>query len=423
MDIKIEKIIYTAKSLARIDGKVILTDEGIPGETVSAAILKEKKNLTECMTEKVLSASPKRRVPRCGHYMDCSPYQYIDYPEQLRIKKEQINEIFSKVADTIKGPIEFKASPVIWNYRNKIRLHLVWAHDTANYAYRSAGTKDKFATLSSCWLARENINNIMPPILEIINKYRLTFIKEITFRENSSKEQILVWLHGDRLKEPIKKLNILAESKISPAPSGIIYTDILGKTALIKGSPMVHEVICGKSFYAGYSSFCQVNIPALELLVNDLKAMLPFTDSGILADFYSGIGTFGISLADRASASIFVESMPENTGFLKNNIMLNNIKNYSILKGDCQNHIEPVLSKNPDIFIVDPPRNGLSKINCASLCSRPPKKLVYISCDPMTLARDIGLLKNKFYAEKIIGYDFFPHTYHFETLCLLTRID
>ena len=155
MEIIVEKIVYPGKSIATIQGKTILTDEGIHGETVEVKPLEEKKNYTVAKTIKIINPSKFRITPRCSHYQACSPYQYIDYKTQLAIKESQLKEIFQDI------PISIMPSPQILGYRNKIKLSVIWKDKKASLAYHIPESRDKYIQISSCCLAGENINKFL----------------------------------------------------------------------------------------------------------------------------------------------------------------------------------------------------------------------------------------------------------------------
>jgi 23S rRNA (uracil1939-C5)-methyltransferase len=203
---------------------------------------------------------------------------------------------------------------------------------------------------------------------------------------------------------------------------GITYIakDRLQET-LLYGKNYIEEKIKDKTFQIGTQSFFQVNIDALKLLILDMAEAIKLRGFKIIADLYCGIGTFGIIFADKAEKVLGGEILEENIYFLKENIKINHINNYSLYKGASENIIARILKEKIDTLIIDPPRKGIGKEMCERLAKDGPKHIFYISCDPITLARDLKILLQKYELTAIHGYDFFPHTPHTETFSILDR--
>lgn len=424
MKIRIEKIIYPGKSLARNNGKIIFTNHGLAGEEVEINIIKEKKDYAEAITTKVITPSEYRIDPRCGHHEICSKYQYIKYSQQIIIKQQQLNEIFSRSLKEQSPPsIQIKPCPSYWHYRNKIHLQLKWNDGIAYYAYHKNKKHDQFTQIDECMLGSKQINNLLKKAIDIINENKISNIEEIIIRESKNRNQLLICLLGYRknssLFERIKELTLL--SKNFPI-SGIIYLDKKTKKEhIIFGENHIEDIIDSKKFYYGANSFFQINQNMLDQLIIDLKKHIPLDKQKKIIDLYCGVGLFAIILSGEFKDVFAVESSQKNIFFLKKNIKDNKINNIRINQGDCEKWILNLNQHKPDILIVDPPRRGLTNIIINQLIKTPPEFIAYISCDPMTLARDLKKLLNAYKLEHIIAYDFFPQTSHIETLAILKR--
>ncbi|MFH0731710.1 MAG: 23S rRNA (uracil(1939)-C(5))-methyltransferase RlmD [Candidatus Omnitrophota bacterium] len=419
MDIKIDKIIYPGKSISRQEGKVIITDEGLAQETVEIEVIKERKNYTEAKTKTVKLSSVHRIEPRCAHYRICSPYQYIDYKEQVRIKEAQIRETFSHDLKIEKPNIIFNPSPVIWGYRNKISLRVVRKGGLYSFAYVSFEEDTSPSAVKECFLAPEETNSAMDFLIDVMQKNSLDFIEEVTIRQNSKKE-VLLALYGKLKEENKEQLLDISKDNTPGFIKGIVYIiKESGEKFSVWGDSFLTESINGKVFHVGAESFFQVNLSMLEKLASDLENSLsPDTKHEIL-DLYCGVGTFGILLAHKAKRMTGVESQRENVYFLKKNILLNNIPNFAVNKNPCEKAINELLQKRPHLVIMDPPRKGLSDIIINSILEKPAPALCYISCNPATLARDLKKLLRAYNLKSISCYDFFPHTPHIETVVIL----
>ncbi|MFH1459480.1 MAG: 23S rRNA (uracil(1939)-C(5))-methyltransferase RlmD [Candidatus Omnitrophota bacterium] len=423
MQIKIEKIIYPGRSFAKENSKVIFTDEGIPGEIVKVKILKEKKNFIEAETQFVLNLSSARKKPRCLHYKVCSPYQYIDYEQQLQIKKEQIIEMFSHFLKIELPEIVIHSSPEILGYRNKIHLHIT-NNDQLSYAYHTPEYTNKFTEINSCSLASEQINNFLARLLSLLQKNSITYVKEVTVRENHHKSQMLVSLHGIFSKKQTQQLKQITAVLLSEFPlNGIICINSKAKTLkILHGKNIISEAVAAKDFSFGIQSFFQINIPLFKILIDDLKKSLILNGRETVIDLYSGVGIFAVIFAAWVKKVIAVEISEHNTNFLKYNVQANSLNNVFFYKSSCEKQKNMISKNNPDIIIVDPPRKGLSNVIIEQILLHPANYLVYVSCDPSTLTRDLKILLDKYSLEKIHAYDFFPQTTHIETLVILKKI-
>ena len=385
MEITIEKIIYPGKSLGVNGAKTILTDEGIPGEIVEITPLLEKKNYIEAKTIKIIKPSPYRIAPKCCHYKTCSPYQYIDYKTQLSIKESQLKEMFRDM------PISVIPSPEIWGYRNKIKLNIIWKNKRALLAYHAPESRHEFIQIDSCNLVSANINKFLGSLIRAVTQENLTSIKEIEARESYAAKKLM------------------------------FTTKPFTKIEKIQNNPYIEETAAGKTFRIGPESFFQVNVPILEIALKEMQKSISPGKKETIADLYCGVGTFGIALSDFAREIIGIESEPANISFLKTNLKLNNIENFHLYEGDCEKLFPVLMNKGIDILILDPPRKGLDNMLCQNIALSSIKKILYLSCNPSTLSRDLKILSRSYAVKTLKLLDFFPHTPHIETLAILEK--
>lgn len=421
MKAEIQKIVYPGRSFSSHNGKILFTDEGLPGEIVEVKIIKEKKGYTEAVTLNIIKASDKRIKPLCGHYKACSPYQYIDYNFQLELKRLQIEEIFARALDVKLSRFKIEPSKKIWGYRNKLRLHLLWKNGALTLAYHIPETHDKFVPVDKCYLASGNMNNLFDFLTNTADKHKLNFIEEFEIRETAA-GRLLVTIYGKTAinhKDSRKWANEL--SGHFPL-EGIVYISRqTSEETVIYGKDYVEEKINDKVFHIGARSFFQINISTLKSLAAEMLEAIERRSFRIAADLYCGIGTFGIIFANKSEKMIGVEIAEENTRFLSQNLENNRINNYVFHQGSSEELIRQVLKEKIDALIVDPPRKGIGNDACEILLKNGPRHIFYVSCDPVTLARDLKILLPKYNLAGISGYDFFPHTPHIETFCVLDR--
>ncbi len=424
MRVCVEKIIYPGKSLSKIGGKVVLSDEGLPGEIIDAAPLKEKKSYIEAETKKILHASPHRVAFRCSHYRTCSPYQSIEYPFQLEIKKSQVWEMLSHSLKIDPGDIVVKSSPKIWGYRNRVRFHVIRESGTPFFAYHQPGFEQEFVRVEECHLISERMNSLLKEILEIIKAERLEGVREVELRESTSTGQMLVSLYVDRSKNLRNFVEPLSPLKSKFPLKGVVCLIKKKKgleEVILDGENSIEEKIGENIFHLGPQSFFQVNGYLLRELIEDLKKIIPYSGRENIADLYCGVGTFGITLAQKAKEVIGVESSAENIGFLKKNLVLNSVENFRVCEGLSEEWTPRILKKRIDVLVFDPPRKGLERRIVDSLVQNPVPQVVYVSCNPSTLIRDLKLLLSSYKLSDLRIYDFFPHTPHIETRALLEK--
>jgi 23S rRNA (uracil-5-)-methyltransferase RumA len=300
-------------------------------------------------------------------------------------------------------------------------LHVLW-DKTAYLAYHYPQTHNKFIRIDVCSLASREINLLLGSLIKLINKYNLTTIEEVKIKQAFLSRGMLLVLFGKKPEsyETLHK-NLLALKDSFPL-TGIIYIEKnKPEEIILDGKNYIEENIDGKRLRLGAQSFFQINPDTLKLLLSDMHTEIKSLEYETIADLYCGIGTFGILLADKAKQLISLESSPQNTVFLKENLKLNKVTNTKIFEGYSEELIPQVLKEKIDILIIDPPRKGIGQIMCKNILDNPIKYIFYISCDPATLTRDLKMLLEKYELRFVRGYDFFPQTPHIETLSVLTR--
>lgn len=417
MRVTIEKIIFTGKSLARVDGKVVFIEEGIPGEIVDVMPVKEKKNYTEAVLNDVITQSPYRVAPRCDHYKICSPYQYIEYSHQAEIKKTQLKEFFSHNLNIEPEYFDFRPAKDPWGYRNKMHLKIIHADEGSFLAYNKTGSSFSFSRINKCYLADEDFNRVFASITNIINEHKLVSVGSVAVRKSFCSKKYLLTFYGTSGTDKVSGLKELADNS---NVCGIVYIDIKKRRkAILHGDGFIEDTVGDKIFRIGPESFFQINIPILELMLDDIRDYLIISTVQNIVDAYCGLGTFGILLSGPDTKVTGIELLPENLKFLNDNVRLNCISNYKIAKGYSEKILPSILANSTDVLILDPPRKGVGAAACSAICKNPPARMVYISCDPATLTRDLKWLLPRFKLKALYGYDFFPNTTHIETAVFL----
>ena len=187
--------------------------------------------------------------------------------------------------------------------------------------------------------------------------------------------------------------------------------------------PYIEEIVSGKTFRIGPDSFFQINIPMLEEALREMQKYAGPDKKETIADLYCGIGTFGICLSQYAKEVIGIESAPGNISFLKSNLKLNQIKNFRLYEGACEKLFPSLMNSGIDTLMLDPPRKGLDNMLCQNILLSSIKKIMYLSCNPPTLSRDLKILGRRYQVKILHIFDFFPQTPHIETLAILEKKD
>jgi len=420
----IEKIVYPGRRLIRIQGKVIFTDLGLPGELVQVVPFRERKSYAEARTVKIIEPSLRRVAPRCRHYRVCSPYQEMDYGLQLEIKKAQIEEILAPVLHHPRPSIPIIPSPEKWGYRTKITLRLFWEERGPSLAYYEPGETNFFVPVDRCALVPDDINDFAAGLRDLAATGNSKSLNEIEIRLSRSSGRFLAVLKADSVRD-------LGDMAVSipglPAAAGLAGVVALiekngrRRKTILTGQEYLEEKIGGLTFSYGACSFFQVNLGMLEVLINDVKSALSELSHPEVADLYCGVGTFGLSVSVSSAQVIGVESDPENLRYLRKNVDLNGIRNFRVCQGKSENRIISILDRRPQVVVLDPPRRGLAPSLVSALSAKPVRKIIYVSCNPSTLARDLARLSAVYAPEAIRAYDFFPHTPHIETMAVLSK--
>jgi len=398
MEVNIEKLDHYGKGIARNNGIPIFIDGALPNETVKIDIIKEKKKFCEAKTVEIISKNPNRAEPKCPYYKECGGcnIMHMNYPQQLEFKENKVKEVLNKFTgfENVKNII----STDQFYYRNKVTLKV--KQDIGYYKEKSY----EIVSIENCLIADEKINNIISKIKEI----KLEDVTEIVIR-TSKTENMAVFYGGKDIYVDIDKLDII---------DNIIF--INDNVNIKKGKGYIEEDINGIKFVISPTSFFQVNTNGMINLYNKVLEYAKLKGTENLLDLYCGTGTIGIYLAKYCKKVFGIEINKEAIKDAIKNKELNNLDNINFQAGD----VKDVLKKNnfvPDIIVVDPPRAGLDAKVIEEIKSLSPDKLIYVSCDVVTLARDLKLLNDNFNIIECTPVDMFPNTHHVENVVLLEK--
>lgn len=394
MEVEVTKLNHTGEGIAKLNGKTIFIPKTIPGDIVDIKIIKEHKNYIEANVLKYLNHNKKRKSILCPYYKNCGGCQIMDlsYQEQLNYKLDKVKNILDRYA-SLNLKLSIKESTP-YQYRNKITIQ-VKNGNLGLYSYNS----HNLISINKCLLVSDNINNL---INIIKNNLDLSQVSQIIIREANS--QLMTNFIG--------QINISTLiNSLSLHTSSIYLND-----KLVYGSKTIVETLGDYKFNISPKSFFQINHNQTINLYNQVKTYLGENNNEVL-DLYCGTGTIGIYVSKNCKKITGIELNKSAVYDAIENIKLNNLFNIEIREGDVGTLLD---EKNTyDAIIVDPPRAGLDKRTREILLKIKSPKLIYISCDPITLARDINELKEIYEVIDITLFDMFPNTYHVESVVLM----
>ncbi|MCT3720047.1 23S rRNA (uracil-5-)-methyltransferase RumA [Elizabethkingia anophelis] len=439
------------------DGKTILVSGAVPGDVVNARMKKSKKNYIEAEAVEILEESPDRVDARCMHFSVCGgcKWQNLSYEKQLQFKEDEVLNNIRRI-----GGIEgFKALPILGSaeqyfYRNKMEfsfsnarwLTLEEVNSTEEIADRNAlgfhipGQWSKILDLKECFLQEDPSNNIRLAVKEYAEENNLEFfdvrnqegfLRTLMMRQNSKGEwMVLFQLFEENETERIKLLDFLLQKfpqihtllyAINPKGNDSIY-DLDIQTYY--GEGFLYEEMDGLRFKIGPKSFFQTNYrQALELY----RKTLEFADlkgDEVVYDLYTGTGTIAQYVARNAKQVIGIEAVQEAIDAAKEHAELNGLTNCTFYCGDMKDIFnQEFLESHPkaDVLITDPPRDGMHAKVVEQILNLSPEKIVYVSCNSATQARDLAMLKEHYNLVKVLPVDMFPQTHHVENIALLIK--
>ena len=373
-NIRIEKIINRGLGLGFKDDKTIMVYYSIPSEVVDAEILMTKKSYIVAKALNIKQPSPFRVDPICQYYMRCGGCQmmHIDYQRQVEFKRDVLIELFERAKVNLSVPVK----TILSNSHTNYRLRAQFLVKNAKVGFTEFNS-NKFIKVDNCRICHDRINYALSELNNNISSIELNRLFIATDGKNIS-------------TYPIKDMHNRLDISINRFKYHLI--------------PQV---------------FFQANISTLE----EFQSVVVEPERGIFAiDFFSGSGFFSIPLSKRFENVLAIEESQDSISLLKRNMSVNNISNIIPVNSTVENATIPDTYKHTDLVILDPPRSGLSNRAIQRVINLQPKKIIYVSCDPATLTRDVSSLHRAFYdIQEVILLDQFPHTFHFETIVKMTR--
>lgn len=443
--------IYTAEITAvtsegngvcKIDGMVVFVPYSAIGDNVELRIVKVLKNYCFGKVERVLSPSPGRCTVDCNSFPRCGGcvYRHLSYAAELEVKHQVVHDAFQKI-----GKIDIEPLPILGSgqtnyYRNKVQLPVGTDENGRLIAGYYAARSHRLVSIAQCLLQPKIFTSILSDLTEYLNQHGLSAydekahtgtIRHIYLRLAEQTGQIMVAVIATKPDDRMYGLSNFLVSRYPEMKSlfwNINSEDtnvILGKKSiLLYGNSTITDQLCGKFFELSLHSFYQVNRLQAERLYSLAAELAGCGPQDTLIDLYCGVGTIGLSMADRVKRVIGVEIVPQAIENAKRNAQLNGIQNADFHCGDAKSVTAMLRAEqqSADIVILDPPRKGCEQDVLNDVCAMNPKRIVMISCNPATAARDCHYLEN--FGYRVLNYravDLFPRTMHVECIILLQR--
>lgn len=476
--LSVESAAFEGKTVSRIDGFVVFVEGAVPGDIVRARITSVKQSFAEAKVLHVVQPSQLRTEPRCRYFGTCGgcKWQHVEYHAQLQFKQQQVVDAFERIGGFQKLPIlPIIGAEEVYFYRNKMEFSFsdqqwIVSPAPASESDRNVESEtgnpelflglhvpqryDKVLDIEECHLQSEVSNAIVNFTRSFARAHRLPvystktetgYLRFLVIRQSSvgrkpvqqdeSTRGLMVNLvtfedRPDVMQQYTKELVAAV-----PAITTVVNTINSKKTQiaygqverLYHGEGIIHERLGKHLFTISASSFFQPNTAQAEKLYGVVKDFAELSLSDVVWDLYSGTGSIALFISDAAKEVVGIESAASAVKDAERNATLNNVRNCSFILGDLKERLTKETHwmsthAKPDVMIIDPPRSGMHPKVVDEVCSLAPRRIVYVSCNPATQARDVKMLCAEHYElVKLQPVDMFPHTYHIENVALLIR--
>jgi 23S rRNA (uracil1939-C5)-methyltransferase len=429
LTLDIESLAYGGKGIARRNGYVVFVAGGLPGDRVRAEVTKAKRGYAEASAREIVRESPDRLPARCDHGGEPCPgaaWQCLPYQEQLRHKHAQVSDALVRLGRLEAFELEaIEPATETWRYRNKLEYSFGDRGGELVLGFHARGRWDLVVDAEDCQLASER-NNARRN--EVRRWATVEGLPAYDRRSGSGTLRNLIVREGRRTGQLQSRL-VTSPAEI-PRPPVDLHTIVEssrsgtdGPTGVL-GAEYLEEELSGLRFRISHNAFFQTNTEMAERLYGIAAEMADLTGRERVFDLFSGIGALGLSLSSRAGEIWGIEMVHEAVTDAEENARLNGIENAQFRVGDARKAIRPLLEEagRPDVVVVDPPRAGLSKkvVRRVIECNAP--RIVYVSCNPTTLAPNAAQLSEAGYrVRRVRPVDMFPQTPHIECVALLEK--
>ena len=431
----IESLAYGGRGIARIDGYVLFVSDAIPGDRVLAKVTKSKRSYGEARAVRILQPSPERIPPVADH--PGAPWQVLPYERQLEVKAEQVEDALRRI-----GRLDgFELDPIVpstrqWRYRNKVEYSFGYGpEDELVCGFHMPGRFDAVAPMDDCKLVSERNNAAREAVLAWAREHGLTawdrrthqgVLRNLVVRDGHRTGELQVRLVTSPADLPVHELmtRVDCEGLFWTQTAGLGESTANGDTKLITGAKKLTEQLGELRFRISPEAFFQTNTEMAEVLYGTAVEFAQLRGVERVYDLFCGIGTIALTLAERAREVIGVELVEPAVADAIANAKANEIDNAQFFAGDIRVAMRELVERvgKPDVVVVDPPRAGLSQKVVRRIVEAAPKRIVYVSCNPTTLAPNAAQLVEAGYElKKVRPVDMFPQTHHIECVAVLEQ--
>jgi 23S rRNA (uracil1939-C5)-methyltransferase len=443
LELTVDRLAYGGNGVARLNGFVVFVRRGLPGDTVRARVTKVQRRHAEALVTEVLEPSPLRVEAPCAHFPACGGCRFQDlaYAAQAESKQNQVEDALRRIGGIAEPPLE----PIVpaadqFHYRNKLEYSFAQLEDGPALGFHKAGRWDEVLEIERCWLTTDLGNAIRDTVREWARGDRLVaydqaehsgYLRHLVVREGRNTGQALVQLvtgPGERFDtggfvDTLRRHREVRSIHWSVNDGPAEVTNL--PTRLLWGEEFIEEELCGLRFRVRPNAFLQTNTQMAERLYGVAREFAALEGEETVYDLYCGIGTIGLVLAGNALTVWGIDVSEESIACALENAELNGIGNAAYFAGNVGHALEELHSRSgdPDVVVVDPPRAGLAGKALKRLGEIRAPRLVYVSCNPATLAGDVKRLRAEYGYElrRVRPVDMFPHTPHVEAVSLLER--
>ncbi len=442
-------------ALGRVDDMVVFVPYGAPGDVVDIQVTKKRKSYAEGRITRIVKPGDVRTAPRCSHFGICGGcrWQHLPYPTQLECKQQQVVDALTRIAKVELPEISpIKGSENIWEYRNKMEYtfsNRKWLtaeqmasgeviDDRDGAGFHISGAFDKVLDIDRCHLQDDFSNRLRKFVKNYGKEHGLSFydlreqhglLRTLMVRMASTGEIMAVMCFGEDNPEKIAEVMDAIRAEF-PEITSLLYVinlkvnDTITDQEIIthSGRDFIEEEMEGLRFRVGPKSFYQTNSRQAYELYKVAREFAGLTGDELVYDLYTGTGTIANFVSRRARHVVGIEYVPEAIEDAKINSAINGIENTEFYAGDMKDVLTDefiAAHGRPDVMIVDPPRAGMHEDVVNVILNAAPRRIVYVSCNPATQARDLALLDSKYRVTAVQPVDMFPHTHHVENVVRL----
>ena len=419
--VQLTDLTYSTSAVGRIDGIVTFVHRGAPSETVQVEITETKKRHLHAQINDIISPSPDRCPPPCSYFdAGCGgcQWQHINLNAQLNAKARVLIEALNRIGGLSSLPdITRHPPPQPLAYRNHIRLAVTSIRPQIEFGFKEEGSHDVLP-IDWCEITLPAINRALPQITDLIADLRCFQVRELTLRTSVTTGEVMLILIFPKKYKPRLKFTDKDLQDYPSIHSIYIQSGERGKPVWVAGKRTLSETASGLSFEIGPQTFFQNNVAGLEQLIGIVQQHVQGNPPTVAIDAHCGVGTFTLPLAQTAKAAFGLDLQAEAVALATGNTETNGITNANFRVG----HLAKLGSVKADLVLLDPPRRGCWSEDLEALARITPQHILYISCNPTTLARDLSKLSASYEVASLDLVDLFPMTYHFETVVGLRRL-